>query len=97
MYWYFLCIYVSVYKKYNKHLGFDSRIIFYPDTIKYDNTTIEKILQINEITNKIKFLESKNIPNNDKLYEISNKNIPNTINIINGGLYNDWDFDFLYI
>jgi hypothetical protein len=89
MYRYFLFLYVLVSKKYNQLLGFDSRNILYKDI-----TPIEKILQINEITNKIFFLESKNITNNDKLYEISNKNIPNTINIINGGLYNDWDFTF---
>jgi len=81
-------------KKNNQQLGFDSKIVFYSEKIKHDNTTIEKIMKINKITEKINLLRSTNLSIDDKLYEISNRNIPNTININNGGLYNDWNFEF---
>ena len=96
MHWFFLFSFLYVFKKYlNSQLsGIDERFIFYKSNFDSDNITILQILKIHETTEKIKFLESNNISIDDKLYEIVNKNVPEVINIINGGLFNDWEFDF---
>lgn len=99
MYWHFLLLIIHVFKKYNilnnQNVDLDDRVVFYPEKIKYDNTTIEKIIHINEITEKINLLESTNLSIDDKLYEFEKINIPKIYNIFNGGLFNDWEFDFL--
>jgi len=78
----------------NPRIGLDERIGFYPDKLFIDNITSDRILKIHETTEKKQFLESNNIPIDDKLYEIGNRNVPEVFNIINGGLFNDWEFDF---
>jgi hypothetical protein len=96
MYWIILFSLLYFVKKYvnNEIYGKDERIVIYPSKINYENTTSEKVLQIYETSEKITFLKSKNVSLDDKLYEIGNRNIPEAINIFNGGLFNDWDFDF---
>ena len=96
MYWILLFSLLYIVKKYvnNGIYGADERIIIYPSKINYDNTSSEKMLQIYETSEKISFLKSKNVSLDDKLYEIGNRNIPEVINIFNGGLFNDWNFDF---
>ena len=92
MYWIVLFSFLYIVKNYvtnNLRFGLDERIIFNPD-----NITSEKIFKIYEINEKIYFLESENISIEDKLYEIENRNIPEAIIMIHGGLLNDWNFDF---
>lgn len=74
----------------NYRSGMDDRIYFHP--YKKDNTTIYKILRIQENIEKIRFLELKNISIDDKLSEID-KNATKIFSIYNGGLFNDWDFE----
>ena len=77
--------------KINKiNLGIDERHIFY----KSNHEEIYTILKIYETINKIYFLESNNVSIDDKLYEINEKNLPSAYKPFNGGLYNDWNFDF---
>jgi hypothetical protein len=75
----------------NYQTGMDDRIYFHP--YKKDNITIHKILKIQENIEKICFLESNNFSIDDKLFEID-KNVPRKLCINNGGLFNDWDFEF---
>jgi hypothetical protein len=92
MYWILLFSFLYIVKKYvtnDLRVGLDERIIFNPE-----NITSEKIFQIYEISEKIHFLESENIVVEDKIYEIKNRNVPETIIMIHGGLLNDWNFDF---
>jgi hypothetical protein len=78
----------------NQRKGLDERVGFYPDKLFIDNITSEIIFKIHETTEKIYFLESKNIHIDDKLYKIGNINFPDAYNLINGGLFNDWNFEF---
>jgi len=97
MYFFILISFLCVLRSYilrNPRVGIDERIGFYPDKLFIDNITSETIFKIHETSEKIQFLESNNIHIDDKLYEIGNRNVPETLNIINGGLFNDWDFDF---
>jgi hypothetical protein len=97
MYWMILFSLLYVLKKNllnNQRLGLDERIVFYPDKILSDNESFEKIMHIHETNEKIHFLDSENISIEDKLYEIANRNIPEVFVMINGGLFNDWNFEF---
>jgi len=92
MYWFILFSFLYIIKNYlitNPRLGLDERIIFNPD-----NVTFEKMFKIYETTEKIAFLESNNVSLDDKLYDIENRHIPDEFIIINGGLFNDWNFNF---
>ena len=96
MYFFHLFSLLYLLKQYssnNPRLGIDERISIYPNKIVND-ISFEKILQIQENVEKIEFLKSNNVCIEDKLYEIGNRNIPKPFNMINGGLFNDWDFDF---
>ena len=78
----------------NLFLGSDERVDFYPDKIFIHNITSKQIFNIHETNEKIKFLESNNNTIDDKLYEIDNRNVPKVFDIYNGGLLNDWEFEF---
>lgn len=75
----------------NYKVGMDERIYFYPN--KNNITTIYKILKIQENIENLWFLESKSVSIDDKLFEID-KNVPQKMSMYNGGLYNDWHFNF---
>ena len=96
MHWFFLFSFLYVFKKYlNSQLsGIDERVEICSNKLFYDNISFERVLQIQEINEKIQFLESNNIPIYDKLYEIRNRDVPEIYNMSNGGLFDDWDFDF---
>ena len=92
MYWLIIFSFLYIVKKYlinNERLGLDERIVFIPD-----NVTFEKMFKIYETTEKIAFLESNNVSLDDKLYDIGNRNMPEQYVVFNGGLFNDWNFDF---
>ena len=94
MYCLFLFSLLYLVKKYMVSNGKDERIIYHKDKIVFDNTTCEKMFKIYETIEKIQLLESNNVSLCDKLYEINNRNVPETFNIFVGGLFNDWDIDF---
>jgi len=75
--------------------GLDERIVCSLHEIKFDNVTIEQIMKIQEKSEKLDFLKSNQTSDVTKLYEIGNKNIPTIINIFNGGLLDDWNFEIL--
>jgi len=97
MYWIILfsLLYVVKYISNNLRSGIDERFIFYPNLINYDNVTTRKMLQIQETNKKIQFLESTKVSLDDKLYEIENRNVPQIMHLVNGGLFNDWEFNFI--
>ena len=76
----------------NYRTGMDERIYFTP-FLRENTSTIYNIFKIQENIEKIHFLELTNISIDDKLFEIY-KNVPKQISMYNGGLFNDWDFDF---
>lgn len=78
-----------------KKSGIDQRYVFYPNTVKIDNTTTEQLIQIYNNKSMIDYLESDKITLHNKLYKISERNYPEmyNINIFNGGLFNNWNFD----
>jgi len=78
----------------NEKYGIDERVVFHQDKIKFDNITSSIMLKIYEKSEQIAFFESTNISIDDKLYEIDNRNVPQPVNFFNGGLFNDWEFDF---
>jgi len=79
-------------QKQNKY-GLDERIVFSLHEIKYNNTTIEQIINIQEKKDMLDFLKSNHTSIDTKLYAIGDKNIPTIINIFNGGLLDDWNFE----
>jgi hypothetical protein len=98
MYWFILFSLLYIVKKYisgNPRLGIDERCVIYNDIISYDNVTNTKMLKIYETNEKIKFLESTNVSLDDKLYELENRNVPEIMHLVNGGLFNDWNFNFV--
>ena len=97
MFWILLFSVLYISKKYignNENYGLDERFTLYKDKMFLEDITDEKMFKIYETSEKLAFLESTNISIDDKLYEIGNRNIPKAINILNGGLLNDWNFEF---
>lgn len=79
-------------KYHNK--GYDERFIYYPDKFK-DNVSIENIIKQEMIKNDIDLLQSNNIYIDDKLHFLNNNGVPSPIKIKNGGLMDDFLFDFV--
>jgi len=53
-----------------------------------------KVLQVNEKKRLLDFLQSNTTSDREKLDEIYRQKYPIIFNMLNGGLMNDWDFDF---
>ena len=82
-------------KIYNKKLlGDDERFIYHPDQFN-ENITLAKIIYLNNIKNKLDLLESNDVSVLRKLDEIDEKlSSIAPLNVLRGGLLNDWNFDF---
>jgi hypothetical protein len=75
--------------KYKSRLGYDERF-----PIKEDKN---KIIELYEKKKLLDILKSDNFGTLSKIKQINefygNKNIPQKMNLLNGGLLKDWDFD----
>ena len=85
-------------KIYNKKLlGDDERFIYHPDQFN-DNITLAKIIYLYNIKNKLDLLESNDVSVLRKLDEIDeiDEKLSSIapLNVLRGGLLNDWNFDF---
>ena len=73
--------------------GYDERYIHFPGYFN-DNVSFEDIIKINFIENDINLLQSENISIDDKLYFLNNNGVPSPIKMTNGGLMDDFLFNF---
>ena len=84
-------------KIYNKKLlGDDERFIYHPDQFN-ENITLAKIIYLNNIQTKIDLLSSNDVSvlrKLDEIDEINDKLSIAPLNVLSGGLLNDWNFDF---
>ena len=84
-------------KIYNKKLlGDDERFIYHPDQFN-ENITLAKIIYLNNIQIKIDLLSSNDVSvlrKLDEIDEINEKLSIAPLNVLRGGLLNDWNFDF---
>jgi len=80
-------------EKYHNR-GYDERYIYHPNDFN-DNVSIEEIIKQKMIQKDIHLLHSKNISIDDKLHFINNNGVPSPIKIKNGGLLDDFLFDFV--
>jgi hypothetical protein len=87
---------IKNYMKMNAQSGFDQRIDFFPNIFNnnIDNVTFEQVLKIQEKSEMIDYLESNNTKTEDKLHEIGGRGVPSVLNVFNGGLLTDWNFEF---
>ena len=53
-----------------------------------------RLVHIYDTLGKIEFLESENISQSEKLYEIEGRGLPSPIHVHHGGLFDEWNFDF---
>jgi len=90
----FLYVFTPFYISNNPRVGLDERIIIHRGKIKGDNITSEIMLKIYETTENLQFLQSSNTSMDEKLYFSGNRNVPKVFTIFNGGLMDDWNFDF---
>lgn len=79
-------------EKYHNR-GYDERYSYFPDKFK-DNVSIKEIIKQEMIKKDIDLLQCNNISIDDKLHFINNNGVPSTIKMKNGGLMNDFLFDF---
>ena len=73
--------------------GLDEHLVCSIHTIKHDNETIKQLINIQEKKDMLDFLKSNHTSIDTKLYAIGDKNMPTIINIFNGGLLDDWNFE----
>jgi len=73
--------------------GYDERYIYYHNKFK-NNVSFEDIIKQEIIKKDIELLQSNNISIDDKLHFINNNGVPSPIKMINGGLMDDFLFDF---
>ena len=78
----------NIYLNYNKFNGYDNRNLTSNNIITKTNLSI--IFNKYELLKKLK----SNKYNIHQKLEIIDNNIIHQVNILNGGLLEDWDFDF---
>ena len=89
---YFLYILRPLFKNQDR-CGLDERSVCSLHEVKEDNATIKKIINMQEKKEMLDFLKSNHTSHVTKLYVIGDKNTPTIVNIFNGGLLDDWNFD----
>lgn len=98
--------YLYLFKKmgifFTDKSGMDERPLFHPQTINVENTTLLQILTLNEKKAVLDYLQSNftdteklaKINKNDHVLDIDRIKYPIIFNIFNGGLLDDWNFNF---
>ena len=98
---YFLVCYLKFINDFQKMyfknlLGCDQRCTFHPNTVKEDNTSLDRFIQLNKNKSIADLLESSHITTQTKLdiigADLGERINPGVFNLYEGGLMNDWNF-----